>query len=282
MNRQHVIPQLLLRSWPFPRGAGRITDRFFSHLAFDDEVACVRTTDGFEMQVLPNDLIGRHIYLTGEFDRTTVEVLCKLAQPGDTLLDIGANLGYVSACFLSNVPRSTVIAVEPQPKIVDLCRANLAQFGDRALLAPVGISDRNGIGHLEICSWNLGASKINREPSAQTVKVEMRTPAQLLATLDVRRIDLIKLDVEGHEEAVLRALEPSLKLFQPRAILFEDHTDKAAPDASIGSILLRGGYRVFGIHKKLTRIDPVPIGSRTDCRDNDYIAVRYDLPAPIL
>jgi hypothetical protein len=54
MNRQHILPQILLRSWPFPRGAGRIIDHFFSRLAFDAKVASVRTTDGFAIKVLPN------------------------------------------------------------------------------------------------------------------------------------------------------------------------------------------------------------------------------------
>src|SRR5215471_3758736 len=119
MNPQHKALQILLRSWPFPRGAGRIIDRCFSKVAFDDDIVAVRTTDGFDMNIMPNDVIGRHIYLRGEFDRSTVEVLCNFASPGDTLLDIGANIGYVSACFLKNVPNSKVIAVEPQPAILD-------------------------------------------------------------------------------------------------------------------------------------------------------------------
>jgi len=119
MNREHIIAQLLLRSWPFPRGAGRITDRLFSKLAFTEEIATVTTTDGFNITVMPNEHIGRHIYLTGEFDRSTVETLCNFAKPNDTLLDVGANIGYVSACFLRNVTGSNVIAVEPQPVVGD-------------------------------------------------------------------------------------------------------------------------------------------------------------------
>jgi FkbM family methyltransferase len=225
------------------------------------------------MQVLPNDLIGRHIYLTGEFDRTTVEVLCNIAEPGDALLDIGANLGYVSGCFLANVPRSSAIAVEPHPAIVELCKSNLAQFGERARVAPVALSDHDGTEYLEICPWNLGASKINPVSSRQTVAIETRTPDRLFSDFDVKHINIIKIDVEGHEEQVLRALEPSLKILRPRAILFEDHTNKAAPDGALGSVLARCGYRVFGIRKKLTKIEHVSIRSADECRYNDYLAV---------
>jgi hypothetical protein len=111
LNPEHIIPQTLLRLWPFPRGAGRIcgryfpdlTFRYFPDLTFRCEVATVRTTDGFSVKVRPNELIGRHFYLTGAFDRSTFEVLLMLAKPGDVLLDIGANIGYISACFLQRV-----------------------------------------------------------------------------------------------------------------------------------------------------------------------------------
>src|ERR1700737_4480438 len=120
MNSEHLASQLLLRSWPFPRGAGRIVDKFFSGLRFREEFAVVKTTDNFEITIDPNELIGRHIYLTGEFDRSIVELLCNFSAPNDTLLDIGANIGYVSACFLQNVPGSQSIAVEPQADVVRL------------------------------------------------------------------------------------------------------------------------------------------------------------------
>jgi hypothetical protein len=93
MNRQHIAAQILVRSWPFPRGAGRIIDRYFSRLPFKDEICVIRTTDGFDLKIMPNELIGRHIYLTGEFDRSTIEVLCNFAKPDDVLLDVGANIG---------------------------------------------------------------------------------------------------------------------------------------------------------------------------------------------
>jgi hypothetical protein len=48
MNSEHIVAQALLRVWPFPRGAGRLIDMFFSNLRFNASEAIVRTTDGFE------------------------------------------------------------------------------------------------------------------------------------------------------------------------------------------------------------------------------------------
>jgi FkbM family methyltransferase len=274
MNPQHLLPQILLRSWPFPRGSGRMIDHYFSHLAFDVEVAAVRTTDGFTINVLPNEHIGRHIYLTGEFDRSTVEVLLKHSEPGDVLLDIGANIGYVSACFLQNVARSKVIAVEPQPKIVDLLRANLELFGgERCKVFPVALSDRDASGWLQIDDLNRGASKIVDEQNRRSVKVELWSTARLFESLQGERIGIVKIDVEGHEATVLRACEADFARLRPRAILFEDHTHSAAPDGSLGQIFGRIGYRVFGIKKHLTRLEFVSITTARDCEYNDYLAV---------
>ena len=100
----------------FARGSGRILDTFFRDLSFRCEVATVQTSGRFIMNVRPNQPLGRHIYLTGAFDRSIVEVLLTLAKPADVLLDVGANIGYISACFLQNVDGSSVISIEPQPK----------------------------------------------------------------------------------------------------------------------------------------------------------------------
>ena len=274
MNRQKILPQILLRSWPFPRGAGRIIDKFFSRISFDAEIESVRTTDGFTIKVFPNDLIGRHIYLTGEFDRSTVEVLVNLSQPGDVLLDVGANIGYVSGCFLQNVPRSKVIAVEPQPQIVDLLKFNLKQFGDdRYKIFPVGISNADALGWLEICDFNRGASKVVKEQNTHTVEVQLWSAEHLFKSLQGQKIDLVKIDVEGHEETVLKASQADLNRLRPRAIFFEDHAQSAAPDGTIGRLFKSIGYKVLGVKKRLTKLDFVSINSARECVYNDYLAV---------
>ena len=121
VNSEHILAQLILRSWPLKRGVGRLTDRLFGNLKFKNEVVRIRTTDGFYMHVMPNDLIGRFLYLVGEFDRDIFEILLQGgAARAICSSDIGANIGYVSACVLCNVPGSKAVAVEPQPAISDL------------------------------------------------------------------------------------------------------------------------------------------------------------------
>lgn len=93
-----IARQFFTRVYPFRRGHGRILTRtWLGKLDLGSEPLTTTALEGFRIDVYPNDLIGRHILLTGQFDRTVVEVLCRFAQVGDTLLDIGANIGYQSA-----------------------------------------------------------------------------------------------------------------------------------------------------------------------------------------
>lgn len=186
MNKQHIVEEVLLRAWPFPRGAGRIVDKFFSTLKFNEERATVSTTDGFLMTVIPNELIGRHLYLTGEFDRTTVEVLINFSETGDVLLDIGANIGYVSGCFLKNIVGSTVICVEPQPQVIGPLRTNMREFSEnRHSIAPIALSDHDEQGWLEICHGTSGQSKLVGEGYLNATRVSVQSADRFFSVVEI-------------------------------------------------------------------------------------------------
>lgn len=274
MNEEHKFAQFLLRSWPFPRGAGRLTDKFFRKLHFRSEIATVETTDGFPMTVMPNDLVGRHIYLTGEFDRSNVEVLCAFAEPGDTLLDIGCNIGYVSGCFLHNVPNSKVVAVEPQQDVRELLARNLDHFGDRAVIFPFAISDQDGEAFFKVNTENRGAGAL----SQSGIRIQTRSGNSLFSEILLTSVDLVKIDVEGHEETVISSCNSWFAKLQPKIVLFEDLGTKAA--GSIGEMLHRSGYDVYSIVKYLTRLKLKRVLSAADCQSTDYLAISRNRRQP--
>jgi FkbM family methyltransferase len=268
MNPEHKIAQALLRAWPFPRGTGRIIDRYFSQLSFAQETVAVRTSDGFELTVNPNDLIGRHVYLTGEFDRSVVELICAFAEPNDILLDIGANIGYVSSCFINAIPGSFVVAVEPQPTVLDLLGTNLARFG-RHQIYPFALSDRDGDAWFDIHPTNKGASRIVTSCGTRTTRIQTRTGARMFAELNINRVDLVKIDAEGAEEAIIRSCAGQLNEFQPRAIVFEDNEKGMRENGPLRFVLSQINYRVFGIKKTLRQLRLI----ENDNKAHDYIAI---------
>ena len=273
MNREHVLLQLFLRSWPFKRGVNRLVGELLGKLSFRHQLERVATTDGFSLHIMPNDLIGAFIYLTGEFDRTIIGMLLRYAKAGDLLVDIGANIGYVSACFLANVSKSSVIAIEPQPAVCDLLAQNLAQFPGRYQIARCALSNRNGEGHLLLSEGNSGNSCLSDEQAGQTIRVPLWSVEQFLSKFEIERAELIKIDVEGHEKIIIEGLFPHLARLRNRAILFEDHTKQAGVDGTIGALLTEG-YDIFRIRRGFTKVKLAPVTTVSDCTSSEFIAVR--------
>ena len=50
------------------------------------------------------------------------------------VLDLGANVGFSTAYFLSAFPKARIVAVEPDERNLAICKSNLSPYGDRVLL----------------------------------------------------------------------------------------------------------------------------------------------------
>ena len=83
----------------------------------------------------------------------------------------------------------------------------------------------------------------------------MITGPELMERSGLDRLDLVKIDVEGHEEPVLRSLQPILARWRPRAVVFEHDGNPDEPGSAVGSVFRDLDYRVLGIRKRLTRYE---------------------------
>lgn len=283
MNLPPSLVKRIASNWPFANGSGRFIDKFGRKAQFGSSVMTCRTSDEFEIDVLGNDHIGRHLLISGEFDRSVIQVLLDFAKGGDCVLDIGANIGYVSCCLLKNIAGSHVICIEPQPIIIDLLRRNLSRFdASRSRIIDAALSDRDGEVVLNIDDQNRGASSIHAKSGDASVTVQSVSAERLFSSFS--SLDLIKIDVEGHEEHVIRSAAGQLARLKPRAILFEDRVGGAWPGGAIGKILTNLGYTVYGIKKSLTSTSLVVVKSAQECFYNDYLAVskEFSIPPEIL
>ena len=81
----------------------------------------------------------------------------------------------------------------------------------------VGLAEKDGELRFQIDMANRGASCVCSD--GKTV-IPVRDAREVFAGLD--RLDMMKIDVEGYEEPIVRAIEKELGRRKPRAILFED------------------------------------------------------------
>ncbi len=118
------------------------------------------------------------------------------------IVDLGANVGYASAYFLSCFSTANVVAVEPDPGTFELCCRNLAPYGGRVQVVRGAAWSRRC--KLELArgagdgrEWATQVRESNGRRDDATV--EGWDIPSLLELSGGREIDLLKIDVEGSE-----------------------------------------------------------------------------------
>lgn len=143
----------------------------------------------------------------------------------ESFWDVGANIGYYTWLLKSASPGLRAVLFEASPANAELVRATLERnrLADVELIA-AGASDRQGEGHLRVDSL-AGATSTLDHSTEQTFEEQHwgiragTTPIRLVTIDDERsrrlRVDFLKIDVEGHEAAVLEGAQHTIFSDQP-------------------------------------------------------------------
>jgi FkbM family methyltransferase len=154
------------------------------------------------------------INLFGPHDLDTLnQIYCRNdypVEPDDRVfVDIGANIGVATRYFLSGSGGNIVYAYEPVPRNVERIIQNCKGLELQYKLNVAAVSDFNGTTAFSIEETGRYGS-IQIAPSYQTVDVKVLNITEVLDQLLMQHktIDLLKIDVEGTEETILRAIGP--------------------------------------------------------------------------
>lgn len=161
-------------------------------------------------------------------------------RPGDVVLDVGGNLG-TSAMLFSRLAGERGRVVSFEPVYVDLLERNVRENGLRNVtVVPLAVGDH--CGEVEFAVTDEGID--SRIDPAGRGGLRRTLP---LVTIDeycrregVDRVDFIKMDIEGAEEAALRGAERTLRTLRPRLSIASYHRD--------------GGFGGDPQHPKLVRL----------------------------
>jgi FkbM family methyltransferase len=227
-----------------------------------------------------NDYIGRTIYFFGDYDPKITWVCRRVLRAGDCFLDIGANMGVYSLYAAGIVgSRGAVHAFEPQRGLATALErsARLNHF-EQLHVHAVALSDRTGEMPLYVPDGEMQAASLSPDErlAASVGLVPLRGCAEYLEGLALGAVRLIKLDVEGHEEQVLRGGLRFLEVTRPPVIVFESHDD-GVPFRERPAVSLLAGleYRFFELPKALLKMTLLPMASdaRSSARNFDFVAV---------
>ena len=195
------------------------------------------------------------IYLLGAFERSTVVTLEKLVRPGYVAFDIGANIGAHTLRLARGVgPTGRVFAFEPADSVFAKLKQNLALNPDlekrtRAfqvwLVAEAGAPVRSEV----YASWPLqqvdDVHAQHRGRLVTAIRANGDTLDNFVERERIDRLDLIKIDVDGHEYPVLKGALGTLTKFHPVLVMEMSpyiHKEQGHDFGALVTLLRDAGY----------------------------------------
>lgn len=141
----------------------------------------------------------------GQFSIGEIDLYRSLLKPGDLVLDIGANIGVISAFLQRPKQAYEIWAFEPQPAVHQVATINLFGLAKTRVL-PLAVGDQNKmIGLPEINIENRGNfGSIPANMAARRLYPVQQIRLDTLFSSRTRMPKLIKIDVEGMETEVLK------------------------------------------------------------------------------
>jgi FkbM family methyltransferase len=189
--------------------------------------------------------------------RALVPLLRPLIAADAVVLDVGAHAGQYAKLFAKLAPRGHVYAVEPQSYARRILRVALAmnRLGNVTILA-LALGAKRGRAVLTIPvkasgSYGFGLAHLGRttrEGLAETEAVDVVTLDDLVKRLKLDRLDFIKADIEGFEQAMIEGARKTLARLKPALLLEfnQQHLKRAGGSvAGLWKILKGLGYRAF-------------------------------------
>lgn len=192
------------------------------------------------------------VFLAGDYIYEPVErqVLAGLLQPGQVALDVGANLGAFTRVMARAVGESgLVVAYEPKPELAEM---NCRQFR-QVVIRPFGASAKDDFAVLRTERAGTQNHIVAEATPSPTDKVIVTVSLDAdCRRLNISRLDLIKVDVEGYEEFVFLGAASLLAGTQPPVLMFEWNPNFRARGKE-GALAVLGrlvgpGWSVFHVH----------------------------------
>ncbi|MGH9074733.1 MAG: FkbM family methyltransferase [Acidimicrobiales bacterium] len=181
---------------------------------------------GFHWDLDLADNLQRTLYLTGTYDDLTLRVVTGRLRPGDVVLDVGANIGSFALPVAARLRGGRVIAVEPAADTARTLRdhARRNHHEDTITVVEAALSSEPGSAVLRASgrgAADVGMRTLHGTGPVAGSDVRVTTVDLLREEVGCQRFDVVKVDVEGHELAVLDGMARTFAEQPPRILVME-------------------------------------------------------------
>ncbi|MDQ0763449.1 FkbM family methyltransferase [Streptomyces canus] len=177
----------------------------------------------FVMFCVNDDAVALDTLWNGRFgyEPGSLATWARLAAKSTTIADVGAHVGYFSMIAALSAPQATVHSFEPVDQIHARLSVNVRSNGvQNVRLHQAGVSSAAGWAEISVrFSGNLLSTGSTLEHSTDDAQLKRIRLVSLDEVFADTKLDLIKIDVEGHEMSVLQGARQVLKRDRPSVLL---------------------------------------------------------------
>lgn len=188
-----------------------------------------KVKEGFCLYNKNDQFIGRSIENYGEFSQLEVELFEQICKKNDTIIEVGANIGTHTQYFSNAVgDGGKVFAFEPQRILFQTLCANIALNSmTNVYTYQMALAEEEKTIFLPSIDYsksgNFGGINIENFEDGEAV-----TQKRLDSFIDkIQKLKLLKIDVEGMEEEVLRGSIKIIEKFKPILYVENDRQEKS-------------------------------------------------------
>lgn len=204
---------------------------------------------------IPNAVepVGAYLWMDGVYEPDTLQFIQSNLDAGSCFLDVGANIGVFTVQIAAAFPEEQVLAIEASPTVGKFLKDNVSLNRLKNVTVvecAVSSGEHAQTEFYEPPADHFGMGSIAPQFGVKPIRVEARSIDAILDQSSVRRVSIMKVDVEGYESEVFAGAQRLLSSAQAPKIIFEfcDWAEGRAFPKHEGlaqEALLNCGYRLW-------------------------------------
>lgn len=167
----------------------------------------------YKMRFYPSALL-MHYWVNKNAREDEAIFLTRLVKIGSTVIDVGANVGTLSLPLSYRVThKGKVVSIEASPTTYNYLKGNIELNRDIQNIIPINVAIGDTTG--EIYFSNISSDDMNKvvdESEKDAIKVPMKTLDSIILEQGIKRIRLLKIDIEGYELFALKGASNTLDM----------------------------------------------------------------------
>ena len=168
--------------------------------------------------------------LYGQWEKESLKIWAELSAISSVIIDIGANTGIYSLLAQNNNMNAKIVAIEPVNINYKILQDNINQNKFPIVAEKLAISNKNGTAKMfmqkdtvnymtSVNDNRYAASDLVKANMVVEIDVKIEVFSYIVEKHRLNSMDLIKIDVEGHEIEVISSMLPYLKEYKPSILV---------------------------------------------------------------